>query len=84
MKKGMAKLAIVSSTGASDPTRASIPFHIAVNGAHPGGTEVSVILAGDAAGLIKKGAAEGVRGIGIPPLAELLAKCAEAQIPIHV
>jgi hypothetical protein len=28
----MAKLLIVTSTGPEDPTRASIPFHIAVNG----------------------------------------------------
>ena len=80
----MAKLAIVGSSGASDPTRASIPFHIAVNGAHASGTESIVILAGDAAGLVKEGVAEGVRGVGIAPLTELLAKCAEARIPIHV
>lgn len=80
----MAKLAIVGSTGASDPTRATIPFHIAVNGAHASGTETLVILAGDAAGLLGEGVAEGVRGVGIPPLAELLARCADAGIPIHV
>jgi predicted peroxiredoxin len=80
----MGSLAIVGSTGASDPTRASIPFHIAVNGAHASGTEVIVILAGDAAGLLGEGVADGVRGVGIPPLAELLARCAEARIPIHV
>jgi predicted peroxiredoxin len=84
MKGKMAKLAIVGSTGASDHTRASLPFHIAFNGAHASGTEVLVILAGDAAGLLKEGVAEGVRGLGIPPLAELLASCAEAGIPIHV
>ena len=80
----MAKLAIVGSTGASDPTRASIPFHIAVNGAHAGGTEVLVILAGDAAGLLKEGVPEQVNGLGVPPLAALLARCTEARIPIHV
>jgi predicted peroxiredoxin len=84
MMAGMARLAIVGSTGASDPTRASIPFHIAVNGAHASGTDVSLILAGDAAGLLKEGLAETVRGVGIPPLADLLARCAEARIPIHV
>jgi len=80
----MASLAIVGSTGASDPTRATIPFHIAVNGAHASGTEVLVILAGDAAGLLKEGVAEDVRGVGVPPLAGLLARCAEVGIPIHV
>jgi predicted peroxiredoxin len=80
----MAKLAIVGSAGVSDPTRASIPFHIAVNGAHAGGTEVLIILAGDATELLRPGVAETVKGVGIPPLATLLAKCAEARIPIHV
>jgi len=39
--------------GSQDPTRASVPFHIAVNGAKPGGTEVAIALAGDAAELVK-------------------------------
>ncbi|HVD00889.1 MAG TPA: hypothetical protein VNG93_07055 [Candidatus Dormibacteraeota bacterium] len=78
----MASLAIVGSTGATDPTRATIPFHIAVNGAHASGTGVIVILAGDAAGLLKEGVSEGVRGV--PPLADLLARCADLGIPIHV
>jgi predicted peroxiredoxin len=80
----MARLAIVGSSGTSDPTRASIPFHIALNGAHAGGTEVVIILAGDATGLLAPGVAETVSGVGIPPFAVLLAKCGEAGIPIHV
>ncbi|TMC10688.1 MAG: hypothetical protein E6J29_11125 [Chloroflexi bacterium] len=80
----MAKLVIVGSSGMSDPTRASIPFHIAANGAAPSGVEVAVILAGDATGLLGSGVAEGVRGVGIPPLADLLAKCRSAGIPVYV
>lgn len=80
----MAKLVIVGSSGASDPTRASIPFHIAANGAHPAGVEVAVILAGDATGLLGKDVAGSVHGVGIPPLAQLLDRCAAAAIPIHV
>jgi predicted peroxiredoxin len=78
------KLAIVGSAGTSDPTRASIPFHIAVNGAAASGVEVMIILAGDATELLREGIAAGVQGVGIPPLATLLVKCAEAKIPIHV
>jgi predicted peroxiredoxin len=77
-------LAIVASTGVSDPTRASIPFHIAANGAVAAGVESLIILAGDATELLRDGVAAGVRGVGIPPLAALLEKCAEANIPIHV
>jgi predicted peroxiredoxin len=80
----VATLAIVGSTGVSDPTRASIPFHIAANGAAASGVEVMIILAGDATELLREGVAAGVKGVGIPPLAALLEKCAEAKIPIHV
>jgi predicted peroxiredoxin len=80
----VATLAIVGSTGVSDPTRASIPFHIAANGAVASGVEVMIILAGDATELLREGVAAGVKGVGIPPLAALLEKCAEAKIPIHV
>jgi predicted peroxiredoxin len=80
----VATLAIVGSSGPSDPTRASIPFHIAANGAAASGVEVMIILAGDATELLREGVAAGVKGVGIPPLAALLEKCAEAKIPIHV
>ena len=49
----MPSLLIVAATGPEDPTRASIPFHIACNGATPAGTECAVALAGDAAELLK-------------------------------
>jgi predicted peroxiredoxin len=80
----MPKLAVLGSTGTSDPTRASIPFHIAVNGAAASGVEVMIILAGDATELLREGVAAAVKGVGIPPLAVLFEKCAEAKIPIYV
>jgi predicted peroxiredoxin len=80
----MPKLAILGSSGTSDPTRASIPFHIAANGAAASGVETLIILAGDATELLGEGVAAGVKGVGIPPLSALLEKCAEAAIPIYV
>ncbi len=38
----MAKLLITTLTGPNDPTRASIPFHMAVNGAAKNGTETAM------------------------------------------
>ena len=67
----MAKLLISTATGSQDPTRASIPFHIAVNGGVPAGAECEIVLMGDATELLKPGVAEGVRGVGVPPLQEL-------------
>ncbi|HLW46722.1 MAG TPA: hypothetical protein VKW09_03045 [bacterium] len=80
----MAKLLIVTCAGAQDPTRASIPFHIAVNGAVPAGQDCAVALAGDATELLKTDVTRGVRGVGVPPLADLLAGCADKGVRFYV
>jgi predicted peroxiredoxin len=80
----MARLIISTASGTADPTRASLPFHIAANGAIAAGVEVAVILAGDATDLVKPGLAESVRGVGVPPLAELLEKCRAGGVTLHV
>ncbi len=79
----MATLLIVTSTGPRDPTRASIPFHIAVNGAAAVEQECGIALAGDAADLLKKEIAGGVRGVGLPALADLLAGCAQKRVRFY-
>ena len=80
----MAKILIVATTGDKDPTRASLPFHIAVNGAAAAGQECAVAFAGDAADLLKRDIAGSVRGVGVPPLADLLAACAQKNIQFYV
>ena len=80
----MAGLLIVTAAGPEDPTRASIPFHIAVNGAKPAGTEVAIALAGDSAELIKPDVIANVFGLGLPPLRDLLDKCLEHNIHFYV
>lgn len=80
----MPGLLIVASTGAQDPTRATIPFHIAVNGARPNGTECAIALAGDAAELIKPDVIANVLGLGIPPLRDLIDKCVEQNVRVYV
>ena len=80
------KILISSLAGPADPTRASIPFHQAVNGFAKimSGSEVAMALLGDAAELLKPGVADGVNGIAVPPLAKLLADCKAAGIPIYI
>ena len=80
----MSGLLIVTAAGPEDPTRASVPFHIAVNGAKPAGTDVGIALAGDAAELIKPDVTANVLGLGVPPLRELLDKCLDQNVPIYV
>ena len=80
----MPSLLIVAATGPEDPTRASIPFHIACNGATPAGTECAVALAGDAAELLKPDVIANVIGVGIPPLRDLLDKCVAQSVRFYV
>jgi predicted peroxiredoxin len=80
----MSGLLIVGATGAQEPTRASIPFHIAANGAVPAGVEVAVAFAGDAAELLKPDVIAALRGVGIPPLRELIDKCIAQSVPFYV
>ncbi len=80
----VAGLLIVTATGPQDPTRASVPFHIAVNGARPAGVEVAVVLAGDAAELVKPDVIANVLGLGVPPLRDLLDKCLEQDVHFYV
>ena len=72
------------ATGASDPTRASIPLHLALNGSLEVGHTVAIVLAGDATELLNKDVRDGVEGIGVPPVRELLAKARQHEVPVYV
>jgi predicted peroxiredoxin len=78
------KILYVATAGASDPTRASIPLHIAANGSVEAGQECSVVLAGDATELVSRETAERVEGVGIPPARELFQKLVDNQVPVFV
>jgi predicted peroxiredoxin len=80
----MADVLTISTTcGPDDPTRATIPFHLA-RGAQQTGVKVRIVLAGDSTDLIKGGVAETVRGKGVPPFAEVLNYARDNGIQIHV
>ena len=64
------KILYLATTGAGDPTRASLPLHIAANGSVEAGQECAVVLAGDATELVARETAEGVEGVGVPPARE--------------
>lgn len=72
------------SSGAADPTRASIPLHLAVNGSAEVGHDAGIVLAGDATELISPGVLDAMVGLGVPRAAELVAKAREHEVPIHV
>ncbi len=78
------KILYLATAGAADPTRASLPLHIAANGSVGEGQECAVVLVGDATELVSRATAERVEGVGIPPAKELLQKLLDNQVPVYV
>jgi predicted peroxiredoxin len=78
------RLLYIVTKGADDATLASVPLHIAVNGSLEIGQEVAVVLAGDGTDLVIEDNAEGMEGIGVPPMRELLEKLREHEVPVYV
>ncbi len=78
------KILYLVTAGAADPTRASLPLHIAANGSVGEGQECAVVLAGDATELVSREQAQQVEGVGIPPARELLQKLLDHQVPVYV
>jgi len=74
----------MATAGSSDPTRASIPLHLAVNGSLAVGHEVRVVLVGDATELLKPSVREHLAGVGVPPVRDLFAKARDHDVPVYV
>ena len=74
----------MSTTGASDATRASLAIHLAVNGSLEVGHTVSLVLAGDATELLKTDVRDQLEGLGVPPVRDLLAKARQHEVPVFV
>jgi predicted peroxiredoxin len=77
-------LLYMATSGSTDPTRASIPLHLAVNGSLEAGQTAGLILAGDATELLKQKTRESIEGLGVPPLRDLFAKARQHDLPIYV
>jgi predicted peroxiredoxin len=78
------RILYLAASGVSDPTRASIPLHLAVNGSLEVGHTVSIVLAGDATELVKPSLREAAEGLGVPPLRELMSKARDHEVPVYV
>jgi predicted peroxiredoxin len=78
------KVLYVATAGAGDPTRASLPLHLAANGSVEVDHECALVLAGDATALVAHGTAVGVEGVGIPPVRELFQKLVDNRVPVFV
>ena len=78
------KILYLATAGAVDPTRASIPLHIAANGSLAEGQDCAIALVGDATELASREKAERLEGVGIPPARELLQKLVDNRVPVYV
>jgi predicted peroxiredoxin len=78
------KVVYIATTGTGDPTRASIPYHLAANGSVDAEQECAVVLVGDATELVSRDAATKVEGVGFKPAGELLQKLVDNRVPIFV
>ena len=78
------RILYLATAGSSDPTRASIPLHIAANGSVEVGQECAVVLAGDGTELVSREKAQRLEGVGVPPARELLQKLVDNQVPVYV
>ena len=79
----MGKILYSSTYGSDDPTRASLPFHMAL-GAIEAGHQPEIALIAEATYLMKDAVAETIQGVGMPSFKELLANAIQRNIPIHV
>ena len=78
------KITYFASAGTTDPTRASIPLHLAANGSLEVGQETAIILGGDAAELLLADTADTLEGVGVPPVRDLLNKLRDHAVPVYV
>jgi predicted peroxiredoxin len=78
------KVLYLATTGAGDPTRASLPLHIAANGSVEADQECAVVLVGDATELLDRETAERVEGVGVPAARELFQKLLDNQVPVYI
>jgi predicted peroxiredoxin len=78
------KFLYMVATGVGDPTKASIPLHLAANGSVEVGHDTALVLAGDGTELILGDNANTTEGVGIPPVRDLLAKIKQHSVPVYV
>ena len=74
----------LATSGSADPTRASIPIHLAVNGSVEVGQTARIVLAGDATELLVGSTRDALEGVGVPPARELFAKVRQHEVPVFV
>jgi len=81
---GGVEILYISTNGSADATKASIPWHLMINGSIEVGQTARIVLAGDASEIVKADVRAALEGVGVPPLRDLLATAKANGVPIHV
>ena len=79
----MAKLLLTGTHGSDDPTRATMPFHVA-KGAIEAGHQVSISLMADAPVVLKNEVRDALTGFAVPPLKDLLQFAIEKGVRVYL
>jgi len=74
----------IAASGPADATRASIPWHLAVNGSLEAGQSTGILLLGDAAEVLVPQVRDAIEGLGIAPLRDLVTKARDTALPVFV
>ena len=79
------RILYVMSTGTADPTRASLPVHLAVNGSAEVGDQPEIFMAGDATEWVADPDAINTgQGVGVPSMREIFDKLRQHEVPVWV
>jgi predicted peroxiredoxin len=78
------KFVYMATKGAGDPTLASIPLHMALNGSVEIGHDVAIVLVGDGAEIVLGENPDVMQGIGVPSMRELLDKARDHNVPVYI
>lgn len=78
------KFVYMATAGTNDPTKASLPLHLAANGSVEVGHDVAVLLAGDATEILLGENLDEMQGVGVPSMNELVAKLRDHSVPVYV
>jgi predicted peroxiredoxin len=79
----MATVLAIATHATDDQTKSSLALITAV-GALGAGKQVAIALVGEAAYLAKAAIADSIRGVGFPPLSELIQKVVRGRVPVYV
>ncbi len=78
------KFVYMVTAGTDDPTKASMPLHLAANGSVEVGYDSALILVGDATEMLLGDNLDQMQGVGVPPARELMAKLRDHSVPVYV